>query len=104
MSIVAIICTFSFIFFHKDNNDGLYLSVLVTSYDTNETMIMDVNYLDAANKNVEKVAQINYTSQYPLSVYDKKHDIVYYSARVDDNDTKGDQLFSYDISKKHLHS
>ena len=74
------------------------MSVLVTSYDTNETMIMDVNYLDAANKNVEKVAQINYTSQYPLSVYDKKHDIVYYSARVDDNDTKGDQLFSYDIS------
>lgn len=98
--IVAIICTFSFIFLHKDNNDGLYLSVLVTSYDTNETMIMDVNYLDANNKNVEQVAQINYTSQYPLSVYDKKHDIVYYSARVDDNDTKGDQLFSYDISKK----
>lgn len=98
--IVTIICTASLIFFTKKNNDGLYLSVLVTSYETNETMIMNVNCLDVANKLVEEVADIKYTSQYPLSVYDKKHDIVYYSARVDDNNTKGDQLFSYDIQRK----
>ena len=97
--IVAMICTVSFILF-KENNKNLYLSVLVNSYETNETMIMNVNCLDVTNKNVENVADIKYTSQYPLSVYDKKHDIVYYAACVDDNDTKGDQLFSYDIQKK----
>lgn len=97
--IVVVVCAVFFVIFKKQD-EGMYLSVLVTSYDTNETMIMSVNCLDVANKSVESVAEINYTSQYPLSVYDKKHNVVYYSARVEDDNTKGDQLFLYDIQNK----
>lgn len=51
-----------------------------------------------SDEKVIKIAEIPYTSQYPLTVYNKKNDIVYYTAK--DNSGNFDQIFSYNVKTK----
>lgn len=44
------------------------------------------------------IAEVPYTAQYPLTVYDEAHDKVYYTARIPN--TKVDQVFEYDPNTK----
>ncbi|MDY8022295.1 hypothetical protein [Paenibacillus polymyxa] len=83
------------------SEQGQYLSMTYTEYvngkNTDKGMIMRVMMYDLATKKVTKLADIPYTSQYPLSVISLRDHAIYYSADVDD---KGDQLFSYNLNTK----
>lgn len=52
---------------------------------------------DLSSKKLTKLADVPYTSQYPLSVVSLPDHKIYYSADVGD---KGDQLFAYDLNTK----
>jgi len=77
---------------------GDYLSITYTEYvngqDTAAGMVMRVGIYDIASKTLSQVSDLPYTSQYPLSVYSRSDNKLYYSADVDDI---GDQLFVYDF-------
>ncbi|WP_246329079.1 hypothetical protein [Brevibacillus halotolerans] len=85
----------------KKYNHGDYLSITYTEYvngkDTTNGMVMRVMSYDLQSKRMTKLADIPYTSQYPLSVVSLMDNKIYYSADVQD---KGDQLFSYDLQSK----
>ncbi|MBM7107343.1 hypothetical protein [Brevibacillus laterosporus] len=85
----------------KTHNLGDYLSITYTEYangkDTTDGMVMRVMSYDLQSKVMAKLADIPYTSQYPLSVVSLMDNKIYYSADVQD---KGDQLFSYDLQSK----
>lgn len=56
------------------------------------------NY-DCTTKEIQKIFEFEYTSQYPLGVYDKKNNEVYYTKGVEiDENTHGDQIFITDLS------
>jgi hypothetical protein len=78
-----------------------YLSMTYTEYvngkNTDKGMVMRVMTYDLSSKKMTKLADVPYTSQYPLSVVSLPDHKIYYSADVDD---KGDQLFSYDLNSK----
>ncbi|MNW29538.1 hypothetical protein D3C74_63950 [compost metagenome] len=80
---------------------GQYLSMTYTEYvngkNTDKGMVMRVMTYDLSSKKMTKLADVPYTSQYPLSVVSLPDHKIYYSADVDD---KGDQLFSYDLNSK----
>ncbi|KAF6563506.1 hypothetical protein G9G63_13985 [Paenibacillus sp. EKM202P] len=80
---------------------GQYLSMTYTEYvngkNTDQGMVMRVMTYDLSSKKMTKLADVPYTSQYPLSVVYLPDHKIYYSADVDD---KGDQLFSYDLNSK----
>ncbi|MEK4273999.1 hypothetical protein [Paenibacillus sp. FSL R7-0026] len=75
-----------------------YLSITNTEYvngkDTNDGMVMRVYTYDILTKNLTKLADLPYNSQYPLTVASLAEDTIYYSGSGKD---KGDELFSYDI-------
>lgn len=75
-----------------------YLSITNTEYvngkDTNDGMVMRVYTYDIHTKNLTKLADLPYNSQYPLTVASLAEDTIYYSGSGKD---KGDELFSYDI-------
>lgn len=72
-----------------------YLSMTVThATAVEEQFEMDVYCFDLSSEQMEKVAALPYTAQYPLTVYDRKRDLVYYTADADDH--HGDEVFSYD--------
>ncbi len=75
-----------------------YLSITVTA-EISETEMQMTNYCyDVQSNKLKEVAKVQYYSQYPLSVYDKQNDVLYYSYRVhEDNDKYGDQLFCLDL-------
>ncbi|WP_255305261.1 hypothetical protein [Paenibacillus sp. Mc5Re-14] len=76
-----------------------YLSMTYTEYvngkNADQGMVMRVMTYDLSSKKVTKLADVPYTSQYPLSVVSLPDHKIYYSADVGD---KGDQLFSYDLN------
>ncbi|MDP1510569.1 hypothetical protein L8C07_08500 [Paenibacillus sp. CMAA1739] len=80
---------------------GQYLSMTYTEYvngkNADQGMVMRVMTYDLSSKKMTKLADVPYTSQYPLSVVYLLDHKIYYSADVDD---KGDQLFSYDLNTK----
>ncbi len=80
---------------------GQYLSMTYTEYvngkNADQGMVMRVMTYDLSSKKMTKLADVPYTSQYPLSVVYLPDHKIYYSADVDD---KGDQLFSYDLNTK----
>ncbi|WDZ54707.1 hypothetical protein [Paenibacillus polymyxa] len=80
---------------------GQYLSMTYTEYvngkNTDQGMVMRVMTYDLNSKKLTKLADVPYTSQYPLSVVSLPDHKIYYSADVGD---KGDQLFSYDLNTK----
>ena len=57
----------------------------------------DVYYYNPGSRELKKVAVVPYNAQYPLTVYDKKRDIVFYSAKAASG--VGDQLYAYDYKK-----
>ncbi|WP_339845464.1 hypothetical protein MKY42_24765 [Paenibacillus sp. FSL W7-1088] len=75
-----------------------YLSITNTEYvngtDPEEGMIMRVYTYDIQTKALDKMADLPYNSQYPLTVSSLADDIIYYSGAGKD---KGNELFSYDI-------
>ncbi|WP_269054800.1 hypothetical protein [Paenibacillus tundrae] len=75
-----------------------YLSITNTEYvngtDTDDGMIMRVYTYDLQTKALTKLADLPYSSQYPLTVASLANDTIYYSGVGND---KGDELFSYDI-------
>ena len=83
-----------------DNN--VYFSITETS-DEDSGMMSNVKSIDiqGSEKNVDNAGHIEYTSQYPLTAYDRQTNTIYYSARVyDENNGYGDQLFAYDVETK----
>ncbi|WP_274481674.1 hypothetical protein [Paenibacillus polymyxa] len=80
---------------------GQYLSMTYTENvngkNADQGMVMRVMTYDLSSKKMTKLADIPYTSQYPLSVVSFSDHKIYYSADVGD---KGDQLFSYDLNTK----
>lgn len=80
---------------------GQYLSMTYTEYvngkNADQGMVMRVMTYDLSSKKMTKLADVPYTSQYPLSVVSLPDHKIYYSADVGD---KGDQLFSYDLNTK----
>lgn len=52
------------------------------------------------DKQITKIYDFEYTSQYPLGVYDSWENKVYYTKRVNGNEYVGDQIFEYDISSQ----
>ncbi|MDR0880481.1 MAG: hypothetical protein LBN09_07250 [Clostridioides sp.] len=80
---------------------NLYLSITATSYDngkdpdggmTTSTYIYDLETKKLENK---RAGAVEYTSQYPLSVYDKSNNTIYYTAS--DESGKRDEVFSYNL-------
>lgn len=75
-----------------------YLSITNTEYvngtDTDDGMIMRVYTYDLQTKALTKLADLPYSSQYPLTVASLANDTIYYSGAGKD---KGDELFSYGI-------
>lgn len=69
----------------------------VNGKNTDKGMVMRVMTYDLSSKKMTKMADVPYTSQYPLSVVSLPDHKIYYSADVGD---KGDQLFSYDLNSK----
>ncbi|MDP1513414.1 hypothetical protein Q8I65_25130 [Paenibacillus ottowii] len=80
---------------------GQYLSMTYTEYvngkNADQGMVMRVMTYDLSSKKMTKLADVPYTSQYPLSVVSLPDHKIYYSADVGN---KGDQLFSYDLNTK----
>ena len=67
--------------------------------NNNSDMYTQIYFYDTQTKETKKVFQFNYTSQYPLGVYDAFDNIVYYTKRVNDETYKGDQIFKYNIEE-----
>ncbi len=83
--------------------DSEYLSITETYEDSSGMMMSNANYIDVDDENINeiKIHTVEYSSQYPLTVYDKQNDLIYYSERVyDDDNDYGDQLFSYSRETK----
>lgn len=78
-----------------------YISLAATTYDdpknTNGPMSIHVFCYDLSAGKATEVCKIPYLSQYPLAVYDKRDDYVYYSSKSAVKGEKGDQLFSHDL-------
>lgn len=65
-------------------------------------MLSNVNCISCYENGVDlkNVHTVEYSSQYPLTIYDKRNEAIYYSDRVDNNGGYGDQLFYYDLKSK----
>lgn len=76
----------------------------MTSYnnqeDTTKGMTSDVYFYNLENEECDKAASVDYTSQYPLAVFDEERNFIYYSAYVQEK--KGDQLFCLDCETGEL--
>ena len=80
-----------------------YLSITVSAYNDGATeesgVVTTVYSLDLESNKVEKVWAFENTSQYPLATYSRHDNSVYYTQRVENDETgKGDQLFSKNLS------
>ncbi|MBR2564243.1 MAG: hypothetical protein IKE29_06435 [Paenibacillus sp.] len=82
----------------SDTQPREYLSITNTEYvngtDANEGMIINVYTYDLQDKTLNKLTNLSYNSQYPLTVVSLANDTTYYSG-ADKN--KGGQLFAYDM-------
>lgn len=74
-----------------------YISFTVT-VEENKKLHSEVYYFDLSNEEVEKVAVLPYTSQYPLTVYDKKTNKVFYTSRIEEEHK--DEVFEYAVDTK----
>lgn len=80
-----------------------FLSITVTTYNDAETlesgMVTTVYSLGLENNEIENKWSFERSAQYPLAVYSKYDNSVYYTQRVDnDVSGKGDQLFSKSLT------
>ncbi|WP_434749899.1 hypothetical protein [Paenibacillus amylolyticus] len=78
-----------------------YLSITNTEYvngtDSNDGMKMNVYTYDLQSKTLNKMADLPYNSQYPLTVVSLAEDATYYSG---EGKNKGDELFAYDMKTR----
>ena len=75
-----------------------YLSITVTTEISETEMQISNYYYNIQSDKLEEAARVQYYSQYPLSVYDKQNNVLYYSYRVvEENNQYGDQLFCLDL-------
>lgn len=80
----------------RSSEKNNYLSILTTVVDINNHLQM-INYCyDIETEKITKVSQLEYNAQYPLSVYSKEDNKVYYTSNIDN----GDQLFSLNLKTK----
>ena len=90
----------------RNNPPDYYLSITVSMWEEHshsESGIAVAGYCyDLESGKIEQVeATVEYSSQYPLSVYDKAANTLYYSERIEDESGwHGDQLFSYNLSTR----
>lgn len=106
-SLISLIILSSCSNFNKENislreESEYYFSISVAEEEqntNNESGIIIENYCYDLESNItEKVeTALGYSSQYPLSVYDKDTNTIYYSQRIDIGNSHGDQLFSYNL-------
>lgn len=79
-----------------------YLSISYTTYDNKidprSGMTTNIILYDIKDGKLKKIDRIDYTSQYPLGVYSRKDNKIYYSAY--NEKTRGDDLFSFDLKTK----
>ncbi|MEA5026661.1 MAG: hypothetical protein VB012_03260 [Erysipelotrichaceae bacterium] len=75
----------------KTEDEGIYISFTRTSKAL-ETTIFEFNLSD---EEVNAVGFFTYNAQYPLGVYSRENNKMYYSAKAEDG--HGDQLWEYDI-------
>lgn len=77
-----------------------YLSISYTSYNDNSDpengMTTHIILYDISNDKLIELNSVGYTSQYPLSIYSKHDNKIYYSSK-NLNTGKGDELFSLDL-------
>lgn len=76
---------------------GNYITFNVTK-EENTSLTMYNYYYDIDSKKLELMAEIPYESEYPLSVYDKKDNVVYYSKR--EKGKSDDNLYCLDLGTK----
>ena len=77
-----------------------YITFTLT-VDSNSELTSEIYQFNLNDEKVIKIAEIPYTSQYPLTVYDKKHNVIYYTAK--DSSGKSDQVFSYNVETKEIY-
>lgn len=82
-----------------NQEDRLAISIMTTRNGKQKgTFESDVYLFDMKTKKNKKVATVPYTSQYPLSVYDPKTELLYYSSRL--KGTREDEVFVYNCRTK----
>ncbi|PYE49683.1 hypothetical protein DFQ00_105187 [Paenibacillus barcinonensis] len=78
-----------------------YLSITNTEYvngtDSNDGMKMNVYTYELQSKTLNKMTDLPYNSQYPLTVVSLAEDTTYYSG---EGKNKGDELFAYDMKTR----
>lgn len=76
----------------------LYLSITVTrrnnGVDPTDGLTTTAYAYDIASEELSEAGQFDYTAQYPLSVYSRGDNVLYYTA---DDGKDRDQLFCYDV-------
>ena len=81
----------------EDKTIKPYISILASNLTaTNESNLL-IYYYDFETENVEKVSSIDNFSQYSLAVYSKADNTIYYSQRIENENLRGDQLFSLNL-------
>lgn len=80
----------------KSSNNSGYFS-FTSTIQSGDKLISTVNELDINTGKNKEIWSHEYFSQYPLMVYDKQFNRVFYSQRTDN---KQDELFVYDLVKK----
>ncbi|HHX62446.1 MAG TPA: hypothetical protein GX707_17310 [Epulopiscium sp.] len=77
-----------------------YLSISYTTYNDNQGpqsgMTTNIMIYDIEKDNLEKLNSVAYTSQYPLGVYSKSDNKIYFSSK-NEKTGNGDELFSMDL-------
>jgi hypothetical protein len=86
----------------KGEPAGEYISFTVTNEAEGGMFESHVFCYDIASGKLGEKATVPYNSQYPLAVYDRSADKVFYSASADEGERvhTGDQLYSFDPETK----
>jgi len=82
----------------KNNNKDLYISIVSTDIKSDNGMSVAAITYDLKTGEASSVSGVDYTSQYPLSIYDKSDNCLYYSSEVNG----GDQLFLLDLNNNKI--
>ena len=105
--VLMLVGAFSGMHSYKTQNPADYISFTVsymTAYDeANDLLSMTVYEYNLQSKEVSEVFSFPYNTHYPLGVYDKKTNSVYYTKEKNNNSYKnqrrgGDQIYVYNLT------
>lgn len=100
-NVKRIVCILLFTFLLSSckyaNGQDTYISFTLT-FEEDGQLLSEVYYFNLEDEEVHQVAVVPYTSQYPLTVYEKKTDLVYYTARIESEHK--DEVYAYSPSTK----